>query len=197
MTVWENLDLEGKYLGGPSRNPHWHIPRALHSLCGEIEAADILIHAHEPLLQHRVGGHKEATTELGIATACVVMTSLIAERAIKTLIAQTRPQDSPPRGHSLSELFGRHLPHAIQDEVQRTFESLPSFWPHYLETSTVQGVLRTTTSNFVDWRYTMEPKSVTGGLPMPLLKVAVAVTLAAIDRLTEWQRANNIAAPVS
>lgn len=78
------------YLGGPSANRSWNVPLALHSLCGEIEAAHLLVQAHEPLLRHRLAGSKQAFTELGIATMCVVITSLIAERAIKTLIAQTR-----------------------------------------------------------------------------------------------------------
>ena len=83
------------YLLGPSANPFWNVPRALKSLCGEIEAAQILIRAWEPLLNHRIAGNNEALTEVGIATTCVVTTSLVAERAIKTLIAQAKPQEKP------------------------------------------------------------------------------------------------------
>ena len=36
------------YLGGPSVNPHWNVPRALHSLEGEIEAARKVIEVWEP-----------------------------------------------------------------------------------------------------------------------------------------------------
>ena len=62
------------YLLGPSANPFWNVPRALKSLCGEIEAAQILIRAWEPLLNHRIAGNNEALTEVGIATTCVVTT---------------------------------------------------------------------------------------------------------------------------
>ena len=83
------------YLGGPSANPYWNVPLALKSLCGEIEGAKTLIQAHDPLLSHRLAGFKETLTELGIAAMCVVTTGLIAERAIKTLIAQTKPLEKP------------------------------------------------------------------------------------------------------
>ena len=53
------------YLGGPSVNPHWNVPRQLKSLCGEIHAAQMLVQVHEPLLNQRLAGHGEALNELG------------------------------------------------------------------------------------------------------------------------------------
>ena len=189
------------YIGGPSANPYWSIPLALKSLCGEIEGARILIQAHEPLLNHRLEGFKETLTELGIATICIVTTGLIAERAIKTLIAQTKPLEKPWSrkdaigGHNLSGLFGKRLNADDQAAVQHQLETLPSFWKHYADTSSVDEILKIASDNFVDWRYAMEPKGVTGGVPKPLLKVAVAITLVSIHRLTQWQADNQLAAP--
>lgn len=197
MTVWTRLNLEPTWLGGPSANPFWNVPLTLHSLCGEIEAADILIHAHDPLLNIRLAGIRKTTKELGIATTCVVVTSLVAEKAIKTLIAQTKPQQKLRQTHRLSELFLEELDLAEQDAVQRRYETLPSFWDHYVESFTVEGVLDIVSDNFVDWRYATEPGGAQGGLPKPLLKVAVAVTLVGFERLTQWQIANGIYAPES
>ena len=103
------------YPGGPSASRFWNVPLALKSLCGEIEAAQILIQAHEPLLRRRLAGSNETLTELGMATMCVVTTSLIAERAIKTLIAQVSPKEKPwsrkngGDGHDLTGLFRQRL----------------------------------------------------------------------------------------
>ena len=52
------------YLGGPSANPDWNIPLQLKSLCGEIDAAQMLVQLHEPLLDQRLTGHGEALNEL-------------------------------------------------------------------------------------------------------------------------------------
>ena len=189
------------YLGGPSANPYWNVPLALKSLCGEIEGAKTLIQAHDPLLSYRLAGFKETLTELGIAAMCVVTTGLIAERAIKTLIAQTKPLEKPWSrkdaidGHNLSELFRKRLNAEDRAAVQHQLETLPVFWKHYADTSTVDRILEIASDNFVDWRYTMEPKGVTGAVPKPLLKVAVAITLVAIHRLTQWQVANQVSAP--
>ena len=171
------------------------------SLCGEIEAARILIQAHDPLLDHRLAGFGEITTELGIATISVVTTSFIAERAIKTLIAQTKPHEKPWSrsdaidGHNLSGLFCQRLDAVDREAVQHQLQTLPVFWKHYADTSTVEEILEIASSNFVDWRYAMEPKGATGGVPKPLLKVAVAFTLVGIDRLNQWQAVNHISAP--
>ena len=190
------------YLGGPSPNQSWNVPLALKSLCGEIDAAQILIRAHEPLLAHRLGGSKEALAELGIATMCVVTTSLIAERAIKTLVAQTNPKERPwsrkqkGDGHSLNELFRQRLACVDQEAVQYQLETLPSFWDHYAETGTVEAILDIASDNFVDWRYAMEPGGASGGIPRPLLKVAVALTLVGINRLSQWQTSSQLSVPM-
>ena len=191
------------YLGGPSANRFWNIPFALKSLCGEIEAAQILIQAHEPLLNYRLVNRREALTELGIATTCVVTTSFIVERSIKTLIAQTNPKEKPWSrkdaidGHDLNGLFRRRLDPVDQAAVQHQLETLPSFWNHYAETNTVEGILDIASNSFLDWRYAMEPREVKGGVPKSLLKVAVSVTLVGIDRLNQWQVSNQISAPTN
>ena len=183
------------YLGGPSANPFWNVPFSLKSLCGEIEAAQFLIQAHAPLLEQRLADNEEMLTELGLATTCVVTTSLIAEKAIKTLVAQTKHREKPwsPRllpglkGHDLAALFRQRLNPTDQDAVQHQLETLPAFWNHYAETRSLEEILDIASNNFDDWRYAMEGGSPTGGIPKPLLKVSVAFTLVGINRLTQWQ----------
>ena len=104
------------YLSGPSSNRSWHVPRASHTLYGEIEAARLLIQLDEPLQEERLATRKEDSGERSMATTCVVVTSMIAEIAVKTLIGQTRPDQRPSsRGlgaerHSLVWLFQQELP---------------------------------------------------------------------------------------
>ena len=124
---------------------------------------------------------------------CVVTTSLIAERAIKTLIAQVSPKGKPwshkngGDGHDLTGLFRQRINPLDQAAVQHRFEALPSFWSQYAETSSVEDILEVASSNFLDWRYAMEPGGASGGVPKPLLKVSVAFTLVGIERLSRWQ----------
>ena len=182
------------YLGGPSVNPHWNVPRALHSLEGEIEAARKVIEVWEPFLQHRLAGNKEHSYELGLATTAVILTSIVAERAIKSLIAQTKPVVKPwqlpglkrKEHHELSKLFGKLQPEQ-QRECQAQFQQLPAFWPEYWDGDEIEDVFRIANSSFVDWRYTMEPKATTGGIPKGVLKAAVAVQLICCRHLNSWQ----------
>ena len=188
------------YLGGPSVNCNWHVPVALKSLCGEIEASRFLIRSWEPLLEHRIKTGKESLFELGTATACVVATSLIAERAIKTLIAQVAPNERPwsgvPRSdrHSLIWLFQQKLDSRVQAEVEDQLKTLPKFWLDYAEASSVAEILGISNANFEDWRYAMEPSGATGGVPRPLLKVSVALTLVGVSHLAQWQDSMGIKA---
>ena len=182
------------YLGGPSVNTHWNVPRALHSLEGEVEAARKVIEVWEPFLQHRLAGNKEHPYELGIATTAVILTSIVAERAIKSLIAQMQPGVKPwqlpglkPREHhELSKLFGKLQPEH-QRECQSQFQQLPAFWLEYWDGDEIEDVFGIANSSFVDWRYTMEPKATTGGIPKGVLKAAVAVKLVCWRHLDSWQ----------
>ena len=105
--------MSSLYLGGPSINPYWNVPLALHSLEGEIETARKIIELWEPLLNHRLAANEEHLHELGTATVAVMVTAVIAERGLKSLIAQTQPTVKPPtgrNGHKLDYLFGQLEP---------------------------------------------------------------------------------------
>ena len=195
MAIWDKISLGNLYLGGPSANPTWNVPVALHSLYGEIEAADLLVRQWEVHLDLRLSGKPTSSQELGFATTCIVVTSLVTERALKTLIAQSKPDDDVPRSHNLSDLFHKSLRRTEQESVQRRLEALPRLWRDFTETSTAAHLLGMASNNFVDWRYAMEPGGATGGIPKPLLAVAISVTLVGIDLLSSWQNANGISSP--
>ncbi|MXZ01836.1 hypothetical protein F4Y93_14780 [Candidatus Poribacteria bacterium] len=191
MNMQETLSAvfprQSLHLGGPSPNKHWHVPLALHSLVGEIDAAQSLIHIWEPLMEHRIAYSREVTTELGTATGCVVLAGHIAEVALKTLIAQTQPDKAPPIGHDLKRLFNKLEP-SSRSEVERRLETLPDYWDQFAESESAEKVFGIARSSFVDWRYVMEPGGAHKGVPKPLLKVAVAVTLLGVNRLDQWQK---------
>lgn len=176
------------FLGGPSANEYWNVPLALRSLSGEIEAAQSLIGLWEPLSERRTRSG-EAWTELGLVTACIMLAGHIAEVALKTLIAQAEPDDEPPKGpdgHNLSSLFNRLDP-STQEKIQRRLETMPDYWKQFAETGSAKEVLDIARDNFIDWRYAMEPTGANRGIPKPLLKVAVAITLVGVHDLMQWQ----------
>ncbi|MYL10231.1 MAG: hypothetical protein F4015_12365 [Acidimicrobiia bacterium] len=190
--IWTHIGVGPCYLGGLSPNAHWHVPRALHSLLGEVDTACWLVNRMAPQAEHRLQTGHSLPEEIGTVTICITSISAVAERAIKTLAAQTQPT-APKRTHKLAVLFNG-LDAATKSAVREEFGALPRLWQdEYLSNSdTVDGILETANTNFVDWRYTMEPKATEGGIPKPLLAVCAATTLVGIRMLREWQKANGL-----
>ena len=167
--------------GADSVNPHWHVPAALQSLEGEILAAQNAIAEWEPYLAYRLSGNREHIYERGMVTLCIIQTAIIAERAVKTLIAQTQPHANPKRTHKLIQLY-KALSTPVQQHVQIQYEALPESWARYAVEnigeeieSSVEAVMSQASDNFTDWRYTMERDCTTNGIPKLLLKASVAI----------------------
>ena len=173
--------------GADSVNPHWHVPAALQSLEGEILAAQNAIAEWEPYLAYRLSGNGEHIYERGMVTLCIIQTAIIAERAVKTLIAQTQPHANPKRTHGthgthkLIQLY-KALSTPVQQHVQMQYEALPESWARYAVEnigeeieSSVEAVMSQASDNFTDWRYTMERDRTTNGIPKLLLKASVAI----------------------
>ena len=195
MTLWDNIPRGSVYLKGPSANPTWDVPLALHSLLGVLVAAEALVRLWEHDSGPRLSGEPESNCELGSVAACIVVTSYAAETALKTIVAQTKPNDEVPRTHDLSELFHKHIPRQEQESIQHRLEALPNPWRDVVGSSTASNLLDIARTNFVDWRYVMEPKRAQDGIPKPLLAVAIAVTLVGTDLLGSWQTTNRISPP--
>lgn len=169
-------------LKGRGVNPHWCVPRTLHSLIGELELSMKIIEAWEPLLEERLRTKEELTQELGFATVAVMVTAIAAEKALKSLISQTQPHQEPPRTHSLADLFN-HLDPATQQQLNTEFESMPSSWQEYWGGTDIREVFQIADKCFVDWRYTMEPGNVTGGIPKGVVRATVAVYAVCVSHL--------------
>ena len=166
-----------------SVNPHWHVPAALQSLEGEIIVAQNAIAEWEPYLAYRLSGQAEHIYERGMVTMCIIQTAIIAERSLKTLIAQTQPHTNPKRTHKLIELY-KALGTSVRQQVQAQYEMLPESWARYAVEnvgeeieSNVEAVMNQASDNFTDWRYTMERDRTTNGIPKLLLKASVAIKL--------------------
>ena len=166
-----------------STNPHWHIPRALESLEGEVEAARLVIGLWEGYSRWRLQGLGQRKGELGTATSAIVLSSMVAERALKTLHAHCLPTSAPPRTHALVEIYDE-IDATTQSEVESQFRNMPNEWDGYDDNATVAAILQIADHNFVDWRYTMEPRSTGGGIPKPLLRVAAAVVMVCMRKQT-------------
>lgn len=191
--IWKNkviLDLRGE-----SINPYWHVPFALQSLIGEIHVAIQIVSLHEPYFEHRTSGKGEHTHELGIATIETVIVAIVAERALKSLFAQTSPNDKPPRSrkHTLRDIFDK-LDTSVQQAVESRFGNMPIEWEQYFEGGNVTGndvahILEVTNTTFNDWRYSMEPKSTPDALSMPkaLLRASAAVWMVCASEILKWQ----------
>lgn len=181
-----------------SVNPHWHVPAALQSLEGEIIAARNAIAEWEPYLTYRLSGNREHIYERGMVTMCIIQTAIIAERAIKTLIAQTQPKANPKRTHKLIDLY-KELSMSVQQQVQTQYEALPEIWARYTvenagekTVASVEAILNQASGNFIDWRYTMERNYTTNGIPKLLLKASVAIKFVCWRHLQAYQEGREI-----
>ncbi len=148
-------------------------------------------------MRQRVDAKEEHPSELGIQTSAILLTTHGAEIAIKTLIAQTDPGADPKgkRGtHGLHTLFER-LDQDVQDEVRAEFAAIQAQWASWWSEHDIDVVFATADTAFVDWRYAMEPKTVSGGIPKGVFLAAFAVWNVGVRRLTSWQSAQRISPP--
>ena len=177
-------------LGGPSINPHWHVPRSLHLLEGELVALMILVDAWQRHLQSRLDGNGELTHELGIATSITVLAAHAAEVSPKALLAQTHPTEKPRTfgQHQLSKLFSA-LDSSVQLEVEKQFVAMPTEWEKYIGEEygdSVGSIFSIADNSFVDWRYIMEDGA-SGGIPKGVLKATAAARIVCAKKLRLWQ----------
>jgi hypothetical protein len=191
------MNRKALLLGGPSINPHWNVPRALHILEGEIVSSLRILEIWEPHLQSRVSGNGEHSHELGMAVSAILITSHAAEMALKSLLAQTCPDENPRKfggstGHSLNDLFG-NLPHESKLEVEGQFNGMPIEWENYAGREygkSAEEVFRIADDTFVDWRYAIEDGA-SNGIPKGVLKAAAAVRITCATKLRLSQVPNS------
>ena len=104
------------------------------------------------------GNHPEM---LGTATAAILLTSYGVEIAIKTLLAQINPNERPPHGHDLLDLFDA-LDSDTKMQADRMLKTLPAIGQS-------------------DWRYISERPGVGGGVPKVLINVVQALRAVCLE----------------
>ena len=186
-------------LTAPSVNSHWHVPHAIQSLIGETYLARRNFDIWQPYLAQRIEKGDEHAFERGIATSLIIQVSLVAERSIKTLLAQTDPSWNGVKEHDLIILY-RQLDYQDRRLIQAQFDH-PNFASNWLKVSDekqsdVESLIDTAKRNFVDWRYSMERKRTGGGIPGPLLKASAAVNLVCIWHLLRAQQVAPLVFPI-
>ena len=172
-----------EFYGGPSINPHWHVPRALHSLEGEIDTAKRIIERLDPFLEQRIAGF-EHVHELGVVSVAIMVSALVAERALKSLIAQTQPTVQPEKTHGLANLFAQ-LEAPVQEEIKAQYQMMQDWVAHHED---IEKVFSVASKSFEAWRYTMEDRTARGGIPRDVLKAGAAVHAICFRYLRMWQR---------
>ena len=159
-------------LEGNGANRYWNVHRSLEMLQGLQSAAMQLIREMDNHVVQRDSGSGKHPCMIGNAVAATVLSSYAAEIALKTLHAQIRPNEAPPRGHYLLELYDELDP-AIKAEAQQLLcESPPMGRQEWIGANPqIRDLIEQGNSNFSDWRYLPEKASVGGGVPKVLVNV--------------------------
>ena len=160
------------HLPGNGVNAHWNVHRSLEMLQGLQNSAMLLIREMDDHVKQRDTGGGQHPNMMGNAVAAIVLTSYATELALKTLQAQIKPTERPPRGHNLLELYDALEP-ATKSEAQGLICKLKPMgslnWVG--ETPDIRALIQQGNSNFSDWRYLPEKPQMTGGVPKVLVNV--------------------------
>ena len=163
-------------------NSHWSVPKGLEDLQGLMKGAILLIEELDRQIVRRDKGERPLPEIIGIAACVTMVTSYATEIAIKTLIAQTKPEQKPPKSHKLLYLFDQ-LDQDAQEKVQNTFNTMtPIGQPNWIDANgSIRQMIEIGSANFVEWRYRPEKKSVSNGIPKGLINVAEAVRIVTLN----------------
>ena len=174
------------HLLGDGPNPHWNIHRSLEMLQGLQSAAMLLIQEMDQHVEQRDAGGGKHPHMMGNAVAVTVLTSYAAEIALKTLRAQTKPHEPPPRGHYLLDLYDE-LEATIKAEAQQSISELPPLGaPSWIgEDPDIRALIRQGNSNFSDWRYLPERPRVESGVPKVLVNVVQVMQKLCLKRVLQ------------
>ena len=156
-------------------NPHWNVHLSLELLQGLKRAGKLLIEELDKHIEQRDTGGGDHPDMKGNATAAILVTSYAVEIAIKTLHAQTKPNEKPPNGHHLLYLFDE-LPQPAQAKAIHMLKTMPpvghSNWVG--EHPDIREIIETGSANFTDWRYLPESQK-DKGIPKGLINAAEAL----------------------
>ena len=181
------------HLPGEGANTYWNVHRSLEMLQGLQNAAMLLIREMDDHVKQRDSGGGKHPNMMGNAVAAIVLTSYAAEIALKSLHAQTKSTERPPRGHYLLELYDE-LDSATKSEAQELICKLkPMGSSNWIgETPDIRALIQQGNSNFSYWRYLPEKPQMTGGVPKVLVNVVQVIQYICLQRvLRSLPRASN------
>lgn len=166
------------YIRSPGVNPHWGVTLGLEDLQGIMKGSVLLIEELDRYIAQRDRGEHPLPDIIGIAISATMITSYAAEIAIKTLIAQTKPKQKPPKSHKLLYLF-EQLDQDTQEKVQHTFSIMtPIGQPNWIGAHrNIRQTIDIGNANFIEWRYRAGSRSASNGVPKGLINVAEAVRI--------------------
>ena len=146
----------------------------------------LLIREMDQHVEQRDAGGGKHPHMMGNAVAVTVLTSYAAEIALKTLHAQTKPHEPPPRGHYLLDLYDE-LEATIKAEAQQSISELPPLGaPSWIgEDPDIRALIRQGNSNFSDWRYLPERPRVESGVPKVLVNVVQVMQKLCLKRVLQ------------
>jgi len=124
---------------------------------------------HIDQCDHGKGKHPDM---IGNAVAATVLAAYTAEIALKTLHAQTKPGERPPKGHCLLGLYDK-LGCDVKIKAQEMLSSLPLVGdPNWIEENPdIRELIKQGNSNFLDWKYPPEKDSMEDGVPKVMVNV--------------------------
>lgn len=160
------------HLAGDGINSHWNVHRSLEMLQGLQNSAMLLIRELDNHVKQRDTGGGKHPNMMGNVVAAIVLTSYASEIALKTLHAQTKPNEPPPRGHYLLDLYDE-LDSSTKSEAQELICKLrPMGSPEWIgKNPDIRALVKQGNSNFSDWRYLPEKAHMTNGVPKVLVNV--------------------------
>ena len=174
------------YLKGDGINAHWNVNRSLEMLQGLQSSAMLLIRDLDDHVEQRDSGGGKHPNMMGNAVAAIVLTSYAAEIALKTLHAQTKPNERPPRGHCLLELYDELDPETKLEAQELIRKLKPMGSPQWFgETPDIRSSIEQGNTNFSDWRYLPEKPKMTGGVPKVLVNIVRVMQHLCLRRVLE------------
>ena len=160
------------HLRGSGPNAEWDVHLSLELLQGLEAAAMDLIDTMDEHISLRDSNGEKHPNMMGNAIAAVVLTAYAAEIGLKTLHAQLKPNETPPHGHELLDLYDK-LDSETKREAQETLDGLQplggSDWIG--EKPELRALIKQGSANFTVWRYVPERESTDGGVPKVLVNV--------------------------
>ena len=164
------------HLKGDGINAHWNVHRSLEMLQGLQNSAMLLIRELDDHIEQRDGGGGKHPNMTGNAVAVIVLTSYAAEIALKTLHAQTKPNEPPPRGHYLLELYDELDPETKLEAQELIRKLKPIGSPQWIGSAPdIRSLIQQGNTNFSDWRYLPEKPKMTSGVPKVLVNIVQVI----------------------